>query len=226
MAITLCLAAGLPLDVRADSASPALPFAAQVESVLERGAIEGRAVSVARFRSPLGADAVLAETRRAWATGGSGPLVESVSGWWRILSRYDESGYVTLQVRPHVAGGSEGLLSTWRSTPVANGWQLDPLSVLPPGAAVLRRVSSADAGRHAETVVALAEAGVATAASSMHDRLTLAGYRRDPIVRTPATQDASGTAYMYRRGAREVAVTLHPYQGRTGIVMHVTEGTR
>ena len=221
-AIVYTLIGSAPAHLCALAADGALPFDAHVESVLERGAIEGYDVRVTRFRSPLPPAAATARAREAWSGDRRAPLVESASGAWRIVSRFDGDAYRTLQLRGHADGGSEGMLSVWRAAPLPGGAGLDPAGLLPAGAAILRRFSSVDAGRRAESVVAQVPGSVDQVDAALHDRMTLAGYRRDPVVGARPNV-APGLARLYRRSHREALVTLHPSLGRVGVVLHLTE---
>jgi len=222
-AIVYTLIGSAPAHLCALAADGTLPFDARVESVLERGAIEGYDVRVTRFRSPLPPAAATAQARDAWSAEGRAPLIESASGPWRIVSRYDGDAYRTLQLRGHSDGGSEGMLSIWRAAQLPGGAGLDPAALLPVGAAVLRRFSSVDAGRRAESVVAQVRGSVEQVDAAVHDRMILAGYRRDPVVGARPNV-APGLARLYRRAHREALITLHPSLGNIGVVLHLTEG--
>ena len=223
--VTLACALLSAGQATASAADTPLPFPARVESVLERGSIEGFDVSVLTFRSPLTPQAAAARARREWSQGQQRPVVDTRSAQWLVVSSWEPQAYRTLQLRSHADGGSEGLLSEWRSGASPGGAGLDPLPLLPDGANVLRRFSSVDAGRRAESVVAQLDGSVDWISRAVNERMRLAGFVADPVVKTPPNV-SRGMAHLYRRGPREALLTLHPHLGRTGVVLHLTEATR
>lgn len=225
-ALTLSLVAGLgPQALRAQAADALPPFVARVESVLERGSIEGYDVSIARFESALAPAGAIAAARREWSASASAHVLESAAGGWRVVSRWDAEGYRTLQLRLAPGGGSEGLVSVWHSPRrAAVAPEFDPAQLLPPGARVLRRFASVDAGRRAASVVAHVEGAPEWVAAAIDEQCVRGGFEAAPVVKTPRSV-AKGSARLYRNGAREALVTLHPHLGRTGVVVHLTEQT-
>ena len=215
--------------------SPRLPFQASVESVIDRGSIEGHPVTVVRFRSRVSyADALIA-TERAWrGTGAS--VVSTQAGPWRVVSRYEIDRFGTLQLRPSRDGGTEGLFSIWSgpglaSAPASASAQPaqsapDPAGLLPAGARVLRSLDGIDAGRRHRTLVALAEGSPAWVAQALESRITAQGFARDAVARAPAQPAAVGEARLYRAAGRTLGLTVHPHDGHAAIVIHLTETQR
>jgi hypothetical protein len=217
--------AAIASDVQAGPASADhLPFPARIESVIDRGEIEGHRVSILRFESLLPAQVVLQRARAAWGGGRREPVVEADAGAWRTLSTHDTGSWRTLQVRARANGGSEGMLSVWNASMLppgaapADGAAFDVARHLPGGATVLRRLGSVDAGRHSASLVALVPGGPQWTADALHASLSAAAFTRDPVVREPAR--------WYRRPGVEVAFTVHPHEGRTALVVHVTRSPR
>jgi len=201
---------------------PSLPFPAVVESVIEQGEIEGQPVSIARFHTGLGQAAVAARLAREWSGPGGSPMVESSSGPWRVLSWWSPQAYRTVQLRDLPGGGSEGLLSLWRSGDAQIPSGLDPVALLPPDARVLRQLSSLDAGRRSRTLVAMVPGSLAWAGEVVGQRLAAHGFSPDPVMRA----GAQGGARLYRRRGAELALTVAPHDGRTALVLHLIEESR
>ena len=205
-----------------------LPFQATVDAVIEQGSIEGYPVAVVRFRSRLPIDEALALTTRAWRRSGESLLVTR-AGVWRVVSLYEAGRYRTLQIRPTVQGGSEGLLSAWSGGPRAASSgrdELDPAQLLPSDARVLRRLDGIDAGRRHRTLVAVADGSTGWVTQALELRMAAQGFTRDPILHASAGGDQAGEARLYRRSGTEVAVTVHAHHGRSAIVIHLTEAVR
>ena len=215
--------AGLPGP---GDAAAALPFPARIEPVIERGDIEGHAVSITRFRSVLTVEAIVARVARDWSGPLRAPVVEAATGPWRVVSTLSDEAWRTLQVRTHPAGGSEGMLSVWSSAQVSRSAAADVVALLPADAAVLRRFGGVDAGRRSVTVVAEVDGSPAWAAQALHSRLAQAGYGRDSTVRTPESAVQRGEARLYRRQGREIAFTVQPHRGRSAVVLHLTEAAQ
>lgn len=199
-----------------------LPFPAKLQSVIERGEIEGRPVQVTRFESELAVHDVIVRLLRAWSDHGRVPVIQSTSGTWRIVSSFDAGHYRTAQVRAQPGGASEGLLTVWADAPRTAPRGLDLADVLPADATVLRRFAATDAGRRSETLVATAPSSVGWLLPMLDRRFASMGLLPDPVVRSPA---GSG-ARLYRGRGAEVAVTAVPHEGRSGLVFHLTEDSR
>jgi hypothetical protein len=210
----------------AADASAVLPFPARVEPVIERGDIEGHAVSITRFRSALSAESIVARVARDWSGPLRDPVVESATGPWRVISTRSHEAWRTLQVRPHPAGGSEGMLSVWAGAPASRSAAADVVALLPADANVLRRLGAVDAGRRSVTVVAEVEGSPGWAAQALDSRLAQAGYARDGVVRTAESAVQRGEARLYRRQGREIAFTVQPHRGRSAVVLHLTESAQ
>jgi hypothetical protein len=205
-----------------------LPFQATVDAVIEQGSIEGYPMAVVRFRSHLPIDEALALTTRVWRRSGVSLLVTR-AGVWRVVSLYEAGRYRTLQIRPTVQGGSEGLLSAWSGGPrvaASSGDGTDPEHLLPAGARVLRRLDGVDTGRRHRTLVAVAEGSPGWVTQALELRMAAQGFTRDPILHASAGGDPDGEARLYRRSEIEVAVTVHAHHGRSAIVIHLTEAVR
>ena len=205
------------------AAAAGLPFPATLESVVERGAIEGYPVSVVRLRSALSVGEALASARRAWSASDPDAVLVTRSGPWQVVSVRERSGYRTLQLRAAPDGGTEGLLSLWsHDGPGSNGVEpsLDASRLLPAGAQVLRRLDGVDGGRRHRTLVALTDGSVRWVADSLETRALALGFARDPVRRQSAGE---GESRLYRSGRRDLGITVHPHEGRTAIVIHLTE---
>lgn len=223
-AVAISLMAGAcPLRVRAQDAA-SLPFAARVESVIERGSVEGFEVSVVHLSSELSPTEAASIASRVWRSNGIHHVIETSSADWRIVSKWEAGTYRTLQLRPAPNGGSAGFVSLWRSMAQPSATGFDPMQVLPAGAQVLRRFASVDAGRRAASVVARVDASPAWLLDSLEVNIIRAGHIRQSMASTPPSV-VEGMARHYRGGGREVLVTVHPHLGRTGLVVHVTEAT-
>lgn len=205
-----------------------LPFPASLESVIERGGIEGYPVAVVRFRSRLPVDEALALTARAWRRGAAS-VVAANTGAWRVVSVYEADRYRTLQIRPAADGGSDGLLSVWevaqRVAASADAGHV-PSRLLPPNARVLRTLVGVDAGRRHRTVVALAAGSPAWVVRALDARITAEGFVRDPVAREGAGSGRTGEVRLYRGAGKTLGVTVHPHDARTAIVIHLTEADR
>lgn len=221
----------------AQAAPPAsLPFPASVESVVERGAIEGHPVSVLRLRIALPVADAIAAVRRAWAGDGAA-VVTARAGPWQVVSLREPGGYRTLQLRANSGGGSEGLLSVWsddgRTRPARGESVLDPTSLLPADARVLRSLAATDGARRHRTVVAITSGSVRWSADALEARALSLGFAREPVAGAravgdpqmkPAAHPDSPQARLYRRPGQALAITVHRHGERTGIVVHLTEG--
>lgn len=208
-----------------------LPFPASVESVVERGTIEGHPVSVLRLRSALPVADAIAAVRAAWA-GHAAAVLAVRAGPWQVVSRREPAGYRTLQLRASPGGGSEGLLSVWsddgHTTPARGESALEPASLLPADARVLRSLEGIDGARRHRTVVAIANGSVRWSVDALEARARSLGFVRDPVagdagMQRPAHADHA-QARLYRRSGQALAVTVHRQGERIGIVVHLTEG--
>lgn len=257
------------------SGLPQLPPGTRLESVIDEGAIEGYRVSVMRFRSGLPVDELLAQLRsqsrlqprvssqarvRADARAGTEVVtqagvradasdleVERQVGGWRVLSQRDGEGFRTIQLRAALEGGTEGLHTRWQAMTRAPGSGLDPASLLPPGARLLRRFSATDGGQRGETLVAWCLDPVDRTLEILHERLRAVGFEGGaPVTGRPGgsahadvTRDAagkatgastptsgahpSGVARFYRKPGQEIVLTVASHPGQTGLVLHHSE---
>lgn len=201
----------------------ALPFPAALESVVERGAIEGHPVAVHRVRTSLGVDEAVSSARRAWAGPRFDAVVVTRSGPWQVVSMRERSGFRTLQLRAAPDGGSEGLLSVWTDRPSGERERrpaLDAVALLPARAQVLRRVEGVDGTRRHRTVVALVDGSVSWVVDALDARVLAQGFVRDHAGRRTV-----GTAQsrLYRASGRDLAFTVHSHDERVAVVIHVTE---
>ncbi len=220
-AVTGCV----PVPAQAGSAEP-LPFPAQVSTVIERGAIEGHPVRVLQFHTRLAVAKVLADTRHAWSMPHGVGTVDASSGSWRIVSRQDDGGFRTLQVRPRSEGGSEGLLTLWRREEALPRAGIDLAALLPADAQVRRRFSAVDAGRRNETIVAVDAGTPSMVAERIGVRAAASGLRVAPIVRAGAGEDGTAVARLYVGHGAELAMTVHRREGGSAVVMHLSEVQR
>ena len=225
----------LPILLWALAAGPAsagaleLPFEARLEPVIEDGEIEGQPVQVARFTSRLGAAELERVLRREWRGPQGAELVQARIPGWRVLSAWSPEGFRTLQFRPRLDGGSEGVLSVWPSGTAgtattagvlraAQAPALPGAELLPAGSTVLRRFSAVDAGRRGQTVVAVAEASPSWLADAIGQRLVAQGFAPDPVMQT---RGGRGEGRRFRRADAEVVFTVSAAgQGRSGVVLH------
>lgn len=204
-------------------AAGALPFPAALESVVERGAIEGHPVSVLRVRTALDVDEAVTSTRRAWGAQRADAVVVTRTGPWQVVSARERSGFRTLQLRAAPDGGSEGLLSVWADRPSAvheRGPALDASQWLPAGAQVLRRVDGVDGNRRHRTVVALVDGSVSWVVAALEARVLARGFVSD---RTGHRTVGTAQSRLYRAPGRDLAFTAHSQEGRVAIVIHLTE---
>ncbi len=209
-------------------AAQQLPFQASLESVIERGGIEGYQVAIVRFRARLPVDEAFALASQAWRRGGA-PVLATHAGAWRVVSAYEANHYRTLQLREAADGGTEGVLSVWPDAgTVASSTHAvpDPSRFLPAGARVLRSLDGVDAGRRHRTLVAVAQGSPAWVAQSVDVRITAQGFSRDPVARAAAGTAPLGQARLYRGAGTTLGVTFHPHDGRTAIVIHLTQEER
>lgn len=236
IALAFSLATMAPLSAAWTGSALELPFRARLEPVIEDGEIEGRRVRVARFTTPLQADELARAVRREWRGPGGADLVETRLPGWRVLSLWSAEGFRTLQFRAGPSGGSEGVLSVWPAggadgIPGADGSgagagfgsagaSLPGPELLPEGNAVLRRFSAVDAGRRAQTLVAVARGTPSWLADVIGQRLVARGYAPDPVLHSAGTR---GEARRFRRADAEVVFTVSPAgPGRSGVVLHAT----
>ena len=208
------------------TANDALPFPGEVGVVMERGEIEGHPVRILRFRSPSPVARVLADTRRAWAMDVGPETVDAASGPWRILSRQEEGGYRTLQVRPLPDGGAEGLVTVWGRHPALPAPRIDPAGLLPPQAQIRRRLAAVDAGRRSETVVAFDEAAPALVSERLRARIEAAGLRASTRERGDRGAGDEPLVRLYHGTGVELALTVHPQDGGSVVVVHLIEVQR
>lgn len=211
----------------AQAADPALvlPFPARLEPVIEDGEIEGRRVRVARFSTALNREELVLALRRDWRGAQGAELLETRLPGWRVLSSWSVDGFRTLQFRPAASGGTEGVLSVWPSDvgglgagAAAAGPALPGSELLPEGSVVLRRFSAVDGGRRGQTLVAVSEAAPAWLAEAIAQRLSMRGYRADPVLHAGGGR---GEARRFRRGDSEVVFTVSPAgAGGSGVVLH------
>ena len=212
----------------ADSAARQLPFQASLESVIERGGIEGFPVAIVRFRARLPLDEAFALTSKAWRHDGA-PVLATHAGAWRVVSVYEANRYRTLQLRGAADGGTEGVLSIWPDAGTAASATHagpDPSRFLPAGARVLRSLDGVDAGRRHRTLVAVASGSPAWVAQAVDVRIAAQGFARDPVARAAAGSAPIGQARLYRGAGTTLGVTFHPHDGRTAIVIHLTQEER
>ena len=203
---------------------PALPPGARVESVVEDGAVGGQRVAVLRIRSdgppgPIVQALVPGAADRRADAGAAGQVVEVRSGPWQVVSAREGDGYRTLQWRALPGGGTEALLSLWRGPVASSPASFDLDAAVPRGATVLRRFSANDGGRRSATLVAWTPASVPDAAAQVHARLRAAGLEPGALRGDAAT----GLSRLYRGRGREVALTVTPHPGRSGLVLHYSE---
>lgn len=194
-----------------------LPAGARVEPVLEDGVVDGQRASILRIRHDGPPGPLL-----QWLTGegvSRAATIRTRSGPWEIASVREGEGYRTLQWRVLPGGGIEALQTHWRGPAAPRGAAFDPASALPAGARVLRRVSAVDGGRRNETLVASTDDPVESTAAAIHQRLLAAGFQAGPVRGAPR----SGLTRQYRAKDREVALTVTPHPGRSGLVLHHSE---
>lgn len=222
-ASALFLAASLLSAAAAAHAALQLPFAAQLEAVIEQGEIEGQPVQVARFRSALSPTEVERAVSSEWRAAAGASVVELSVPGWRVLSAWTPEGIRTLQFR--AAGpGAEGVISVWPHAAPASAASSSPggsaaRALLPSGARVLRQLSSVDAGRRAQTVIARLPASPAWLDQAIGARLQEQGYRREAVLGGPSQR---GIARLYRRPGAEVAYTVASSgDGDAEVVMHL-----
>ena len=222
-ASALFLAASLLPATAAAQAVLALPFAAQLEAVIEQGEIEGQPVQVARFRSALSPVEVERAVSREWKSAAGASVVELSVPGWRVLSAWTPEGIRTLQFRP-AGQGAEGVISVWPHAAPARIASTSPggsvaLALLPTGARVLRQLSSVDAGRRAQTVIARLPASPAWLDQAIGARLQEQGYRREAVLGGTSQR---GIARLYRRPGAELAYTVASSEdGDAEVVMHL-----
>ncbi len=202
-----------------------LPFAASIESVLERGSINGQPVSIVRFGTRLRPESVIAAAAREWSKTGRDPVVNLQADGWRIASTYSAGQFLTLQVRSAAGGGSEGLFGVWAPNAHTDATGFDVARLLPTGATVLLRVEGIDGERRHRTIVAIVDGSPGWNAGALESRAASHGFARDPIEGASA-RGASGESRIYRGAGRELAVTLHPNPRGTAIVAHLIEQAR
>ena len=204
------------------SGLPALPPGTRVESVVEDGAVGGQRVVVLRIRSDGPPGPIVEALVPAAAGPGAavnGAVVEVRSGPWQVVSAREGEGYRTLQWRALPGGGTEALLSLWRGPVASLPASFDLDAVVPRGATVLRRLSANDGGRRSATLVAWTPASVPDVAAQVHARLRAAGLEPGALRGDAAT----GLSRLYRGRGREVALTVTPHPGRSGLVLHYSE---
>ena len=212
----------------------ALPADVRQELVMAAAVIDGHAVTTHRFRSAAPPGPLADTLRERWRSEGR-VVVESRSGDWTVLSVRGADGVRTLQLRP-TAGGSEGLVSTWRraaSNEAAAATEdaapgMPFARWLPEDARVIRQVRHRDPGRDAATVVALVAGVPGDAAARLRREAATSGFVADPALAGPAGRaawyrggpQAGGEALAFRRGGEEVVATVAMHERGTALVLH------
>jgi hypothetical protein len=206
----------------------ALPPDVRPQLVMTASVLDGQALTTHRFHSAAPPESLLASVRARWHAEGR-PIVEAGSGTWRLLSARDGEGFTTVQVRAS-AGGSEGLVSRWRSAQAANDATIappPPARWLPAQARVLRQIVHRDPGRDAATVVAWVPAAPQEASRALRGRAVREGFVDDLALGAPASRAAwyrghgeSGTALAFRRGREEVVATVSEHRDGSAVVLH------
>ena len=199
-------------------AAESLPAGSRVESVLDGGFIAGQRVTVQRILTDASPE-VLRESLVPELSPNAMARGADRSGPWQVLSARNDEGWRTLQWRTLPDGRTEALLTRWHGSAGSRGAGFDPRNALPPGAQVLRQVSSVDNGRRSETVVAWSRDSVTHVGALVHQRLLAFGLQTSPARGSPDL----GIARFYRGRGHEVALTLTSHAGRSGLVLHYSE---
>lgn len=225
VALMLAGAAPARADRAGDGAESQVPFPALVESVLERGSIEGHPVSIVRFVTRLAVGDASRATARAWGREVGSQVAAGSAGGWQIVSTRQQGRFLTLQLRTARGGGSEGVLSVWPDAAAPQPAGFDAARLLPGGAAVVRRVGGVDGDRRHQSLVAIADGSPGWNADLLESAALASGFTRDGVEQA-RVKTGPGRAMLYRSAGRELGVTVHPYDARTAIVLHVTETLR
>ena len=91
---------------------------------------------------------------------------------------------------------------------------------------MLRSLDGVDAGRRHRTLVAVAQGSPAWIAQAVDLRITAQGFSRDPVAGAAVGPATIGQARLYRGAGTTLGVTFHPHDGRTAIVIHLTQEER
>ena len=206
------------LMIGAAWAAESLPAGSRVESVLDGGFIASQRVTVQRILTDASPEALRVALMPDPSPNATAREADR-SGPWQVLSAREEAGWRTLQWRTLPDGRTEALLSRWHGSAGSRDAVFDPRIALPPGAQVLRQVSSVDNGRRAETLVAWSRDPVTRIGAFAHQRLLASGFQAGPARGSPDR----GIARFYRGRGYEIALTLTSHAGRSGLVLHCSE---
>jgi hypothetical protein len=201
-----------------------LPFPARVESILDRGEIEGYPVSIVRLHLSIPPNLAMERIRQQWSGDVSvGPPVQSRSGPWIVLAVKRATHFRTMQLRGRPEGGSEALLSLWSDPqqwrrPKVHGF--DPAVLLSADVRVLRNLNSRDQGKSNRTLVAISPGSPRWVAESLESRVLSHGFEREALA---LEQSSFRIARLYRSMTGQLGITVHPSGGRSAIVIHYSE---
>lgn len=212
----------------------AIPELVRQEVVMSQSQVDGQSLTTYRFSSADSPQRLGSEMVRRFQAAGR-HVIELTRGEWKIVSARDGHGIDTIQLRA-TRSGSEGLATQWRMplnepqnrSAGAHPSDVDVTAWLPEKARILRRVSHADPGRRAGTVVAMVDDDPGLVASHLRRNAQSRGFAVDPALAMPAQgaawfrggEHGSGEAIALRRQDEEVIATVSRHQTGCALVIH------
>ncbi|GMR08487.1 MAG: hypothetical protein BMS9Abin26_1492 [Gammaproteobacteria bacterium] len=197
------------------------PPRSTVSWVAEDVVLNTMPMSVRKFKSGDGVEAVRGFYRRLWKT----PVGEGLPGFieqdfqdWKMISRFDKGFIMVVQAMPDLGGGSWGYLGISQLDKIKDKVVLGKNVPKMNGSKVISDIKHNDTFRKANTVTLQNKFSVSSNASFYKNHYLGRGW--DVAMNGPAANDTT-RAMVFKKGRDEVSLTIIKTDKGSQIVMNV-----